>query len=52
MVFADADYIEAYLVSERDCFKQHAEMLRRIPSLTGGVNGSATKLSMPICICW
>ena len=39
VVFADAKYIEAYLVSERDCFKQLAEMSRRIHGSTGGVNG-------------
>ena len=39
MVFADAEYIEAYLVSERDCFKQLAEMSRRIDGAASRVNG-------------
>jgi len=39
MVFADAEYIEADLVSEHDCFKQLAEMSRRIDGSTGRING-------------
>ena len=39
MVFTDAKHIEAYLVSERDCFEQLAEMSRRIDGPTGRING-------------
>ena len=39
MVFTDAKHIEAYLVSERDCFKQLAEMSRRVDGSTGRING-------------
>ena len=39
MMFADAEHIEAYLVSERDCFKQLAEMSRGIDGSTGRING-------------
>ena len=52
MVFADAEYIEAYLVSKGNCFEQLAEMSCRIDGPTSRVNGCATKLSMPICIGW
>ena len=38
-MFADAKDIEAHLVSERDCFKQLAEMSRGIDGPTGRVNG-------------
>jgi hypothetical protein len=38
-MFADAKNIESYLVSERDCFEQLAEMSRRIDGSTGPVNG-------------
>src|SRR5439155_26353907 len=43
VMFADAEYIEAYLVSERDCFEQFAEMLRRIDGPTGRINGCRYK---------
>jgi hypothetical protein len=39
MMFADAEYIETYLVSERDCFEQLAEMSCGIDRPTGRVNG-------------
>jgi hypothetical protein len=39
VVFAYAKHIEAYLISERDCFEQLAEMSRRIDGPTGRVNG-------------
>ena len=39
MVFADAKDIEAYLVSERDCFEQLAEMSCRIDRPTRRVHG-------------
>ena len=39
MVFTNPKYIEAHLVSERDCFKQLAEMSRRIDGPTGRING-------------
>src|SRR5439155_20483621 len=38
VVFADAKHIEAYLVSERDCFKQLAEMPRGIDGPTGRID--------------
>jgi hypothetical protein len=37
-MFADPKHIKAHLVSERDCFKQLAEMSRRIDCPTGRVN--------------
>jgi hypothetical protein len=39
VVFATAKYIEAHLVSERDCFKQLVEMSRRVDGPTDCVNG-------------
>jgi hypothetical protein len=39
VVFADSKYIEAYLVSERDCFKQLAEMSCRIDGPARPING-------------
>jgi hypothetical protein len=39
VVFTDAKHIEAYLVSERDCFKQLVEMSRRVDGSTARVNG-------------
>jgi hypothetical protein len=38
-MFADPKHIKAHLVSERDCFKQLAEMSRRIDGSTGRING-------------
>ena len=39
MVFADAEYIEAYLVSKGNCFEQLAEMSCRIDGPTRRING-------------
>ena len=39
MMFANAEYIEADLVRQRDCFKQLAEMSCRIDGSPGRVNG-------------
>ena len=39
MVFTDAEYIEAHLVGERNCFEQLAEMSCRIDGSTGRING-------------
>ena len=39
VVFTNPKYIETDLVSERDCFKQLAEMSRGIDCPTGRVNG-------------
>ena len=38
-MFADAKHIEAYLVSERDCFEQLAEMFCGIDCAARRVNG-------------
>src|SRR5437773_6762177 len=38
-VFADAEDVEAHVVRKGDCFKQLAEMSRRIDGSTGRING-------------
>src|SRR5882724_10551796 len=50
MVFADAKDIETDLVSQRDRFEQLAKMFCGVDCPARRVNGSATKLSTPICI--
>src|SRR6266478_167419 len=39
VMFSDAEDVETHFVSERDCFKQLAEMSCRIDGSTGRING-------------